>query len=70
MDVARKLDVGTQQRLGTCLGIIGNLLELVDGDIDIATALGEQFKNLLMERSKHSRRKEEADITFSTDGTY
>ena len=30
----------------------------------------EQFKNLLMERSKHSRRKEEADITFSTDGTY
>ena len=30
----------------------------------------EEFKNLLMERSKHSRRKEEADITFSTDGTY
>ncbi|MBR4360014.1 MAG: Gfo/Idh/MocA family oxidoreductase [Clostridia bacterium] len=30
----------------------------------------EQFKNLLMERSRHSRRKEEADITFSTDGTY
>ena len=30
----------------------------------------EEFKNLLMERSKHSHRKEEADITFSTDGTY
>ena len=37
----------------------------------------KQFKDLLMERSRHSRRKEEADITFSTeditfstDGTY
>ena len=28
------------------------------------------FKDLLLERSKHSRRKEEADITFSTEGTY
>ena len=30
----------------------------------------KQFKDLLMERSRHSRRKEEADITFSTEGTY
>ena len=30
----------------------------------------KQFRDLLMERSRHSRRKEEADITFSTEGTY
>ena len=30
----------------------------------------ELFRQLLLERSKHSRRKEEADITFSTEGTY
>lgn len=30
----------------------------------------EQFYALLMERSRHSRRKEEADVTFSTEGTY
>ena len=28
------------------------------------------FKEMLLERSRHSRRKEEMDITFSTEGTY
>ena len=30
----------------------------------------ELFRDMLLERSKHSRRKEDADITFSTEGTY
>ena len=30
----------------------------------------ELFKDMLLERSRHSRRKEDADITFSTEGTY
>ena len=28
------------------------------------------FRDMLLERSKHSRRKEDADITFSTEGSY
>ena len=28
------------------------------------------FRDMLLERSKHSRRKEDADVTFSTEGTY
>ena len=30
----------------------------------------ELFRDMLLERSKHSRRKEDADVTFSTEGTY
>ncbi len=30
----------------------------------------ELFRDMLLERSKHSRRKEDADITFSTEGSY
>ncbi len=30
----------------------------------------ELFKRMLLERARHSRRKEDADITFSTEGTY
>ena len=28
------------------------------------------FRDMLQERARHSRRKEETDITFSTEGTY
>ena len=47
VDAASKLDVGTQEGLGAVLGVVGDLLELIDGDIDLATTLGQPFKNLL-----------------------
>ena len=38
MSIGNKLDVGTQQSLYAILGIFGDLLKLVDGNIDLTFA--------------------------------
>ena len=47
MHVGGKLDVRAKHGLGAALGVVSDLLELVDGDINLAPALGQQVKNLL-----------------------